>query len=88
MRALLLALALVPGCYPCGSADCPTSEPIQLGGTYATPLDVRTTTINGQVVDEEVVEGTVTIESDLLVMTYTDFEGNTWEVSWERAPAP
>lgn len=77
MRAIHL-LHLVPvflvlaGCVPCGGGpDCPDPEPV-IAGSYV--LEVRD-------VEEP---GTAVLDETHLVLNYTDADGNTWEVVYER----
>ena len=78
----------------CGSGDrqdddepvavCPTPEPIE-DGFYAAEIVADTEVIDGEETEIR-VDAEVLVEVDIVLLTYTDPDGNTWDVTWDRLP--
>jgi len=88
MRVLSMATIVLAatGCIPCGGASCGTPDPIRsemlvvdlYEDERVEDLSRTDVTITG---DLEVRDGTV-------VLIYTDVDGNTFQVTWERSALP
>lgn len=71
-RTMLALAALLAGCSPCGSAECPVAQPLVEGSYVLTFQDART--------------GQAEVTDDRVEITYTDDDGNTWRVVYDAGP--
>jgi len=84
MRALLLtALMAAPGCLiPCGGGSCGPADPIR---SEMLTVDLYEDEIAEDLERTEVmISGDLEIADDAVILVYTDVDGNTFQVTWER----
>lgn len=71
-RVVFALAAVLAGCSPCGSAECPVPQPLVEGSYVLTFQDART--------------GLADVTEDRVEITYTDDDGNTWRVVYDAGP--